>query len=296
MRPEAPTFDSRNHRRIPPYTPAGSGGGGSLDGTGVANNYARWTDADSLEARTPAQVLADIGAAASAHNHDSDYAAISHNHNASAINAGSLGDARVAESNVTQHQSALSITESQISDLGSYALDSHNHSGVYAPLSHSHSEYAQIYHFQVEDDGTTGQTTTSTSTDLAGMWAAAAAAQTGFSWNGTTGELTVTAASSVVEFDINIHTHQTAANRHELHVRLLEQPDGGSYSTIKEASSYTSRNGTQDEGQTIINGFKIFNVAANTKYKVQVFDIGVAGVVGAANVAGQSYISAKRYV
>jgi len=33
-----------------------------------------------------------------------------------------LVDARVAESNVTQHEAALSITESQISDLGNYAL------------------------------------------------------------------------------------------------------------------------------------------------------------------------------
>jgi hypothetical protein len=31
-----------------------------------------------------------------------------------------MADARVAESNVTQHEAALSITESQISDLGDY--------------------------------------------------------------------------------------------------------------------------------------------------------------------------------
>lgn len=40
----------------------------------------------------------------------------------------------IAESQVTQHQAALSITESQISDLGSYSLTSHNHTGVYQPL------------------------------------------------------------------------------------------------------------------------------------------------------------------
>lgn len=40
---------------------------------------------------------------------------------ASAISSGTFADARVAESNVTQHQAALSITESQISDLGTYA-------------------------------------------------------------------------------------------------------------------------------------------------------------------------------
>jgi hypothetical protein len=39
---------------------------------------------------------------------------------ASQIASGTLADARIAASNVTQHQAALSITESQISDLGSY--------------------------------------------------------------------------------------------------------------------------------------------------------------------------------
>lgn len=37
--------------------------------------------------------------------------------NASSLTAGTLADGRVAESNVTQHESALTITESQISDL-----------------------------------------------------------------------------------------------------------------------------------------------------------------------------------
>jgi hypothetical protein len=36
------------------------------------------------------------------------------------IQSGTFADARIAESNVTQHQAALSITESQISDLQSY--------------------------------------------------------------------------------------------------------------------------------------------------------------------------------
>lgn len=47
-------------------------------------------------------------------------AASSHSHAASDITSGTFADARIAESNVTQHQAALSITESQISDFGSY--------------------------------------------------------------------------------------------------------------------------------------------------------------------------------
>jgi|GEM_PF-2790547 len=39
---------------------------------------------------------------------------------AAALSTGVLADARVQESNVTQHEAALSITESQISDLGTY--------------------------------------------------------------------------------------------------------------------------------------------------------------------------------
>ena len=44
----------------------------------------------------------------------------SHTHAASQITSGTLADARVAETNVTQHEGALTVTESQISDLGDY--------------------------------------------------------------------------------------------------------------------------------------------------------------------------------
>lgn len=43
---------------------------------------------------------------------------------ASQVTGGSFADARISESSVTQHQAALSITESQISDLQNYALQS----------------------------------------------------------------------------------------------------------------------------------------------------------------------------
>jgi len=46
---------------------------------------------------------------------------------AASLLTGLIADARVAQSNVTQHQAALAITESQISDLGSYAASSHTH-------------------------------------------------------------------------------------------------------------------------------------------------------------------------
>ena len=39
----------------------------------------------------------------------------------SAVTTGTFADARISESSVTQHEAALSVTESQISDLGTYA-------------------------------------------------------------------------------------------------------------------------------------------------------------------------------
>ena len=53
-------------------------------------------DGSNLTLATPAQALAAIGAAAA-----------SHNHNTSEITAGTMADARIAASNITQHQTAI---------------------------------------------------------------------------------------------------------------------------------------------------------------------------------------------
>lgn len=55
------------------------------------------------------QTLAEAGVAATGHTHA-----------ASDIISGTFANARISESSVTQHEDALTITESQISDLGSY--------------------------------------------------------------------------------------------------------------------------------------------------------------------------------
>ena len=47
----------------------------------------------------------------------------SHTHAAADVTSGTFADGRIAQSNVTQHQAALSITESQVSDLGAYLTD-----------------------------------------------------------------------------------------------------------------------------------------------------------------------------
>lgn len=55
--------------------------------------------------------LAELGASA-----------VGHVHATSDITSGTFADARIAESNVTQHEAALTVTESQISDLQGYVL------------------------------------------------------------------------------------------------------------------------------------------------------------------------------
>ncbi len=100
-------------------TPAGSGDVSKV-GTPADEEYAKWTGDGTIEGVSKATVLADIGAAADTHNHDASYATVSHGHAASEVASGTFADARVAQSNVTQHQAALSITESQISDLNAF--------------------------------------------------------------------------------------------------------------------------------------------------------------------------------
>ena len=143
--------------------------------------------------------------------------------------------------------------------------------------------------FQVEDDGTTGQLTTGSAAVLSGMWTTPSLTDSDFSWNGTTGVLTVNTAGTV-EFDIKVTTHNNANNRHELHVQLVKN---GSTVLVEDAQ-YASRNNTQDEGSVYLPGFK--NTAAvNDTYELRVFNIGVAATVGASNVAGMTYLSAKLY-
>lgn len=76
----------------------------TVSGTPLATNYARWVDANTLEARTAVQVLSDIAAAAAVHTHAT-----------SDVTSGTFADARIAASNVTQHEAALTILTSQLS-------------------------------------------------------------------------------------------------------------------------------------------------------------------------------------
>lgn len=177
--------------------------------------------------------------------------------------------------------SDASVTKANVEAVLTGEISSHTHAGGGGGTT--------ITFFQVEDDGSTGQITTGTAADLAGMWGAPSLTDSDFSWNGTTGILTVNTAGTV-EFDIKVTSWNNANNRHELHLQLYKN---GSTVLVEDAQ-YASRNNTQDEGSTYICGFKD-TAAVNDTYRVRVSDIGVAATIGAANVAGMSYISAKLY-
>lgn len=143
-----------------------------------------------------------------------------------------------------------------------------------------------ITFFQVTDDGTNTQLTTGSATVLSGIWDTPEITNADFSFS--SGVLTVNSAGTI-ELDIIVHSWNNANNRHELHVILDKNS-----SEVMEASTYTSRNNTQDEGSVIIPGYKS-EVTAGDTFRLRVFDIGVAASIGGSTIAGQTYISAKLY-
>ena len=146
--------------------------------------------------------------------------------------------------------------------------------------------------FQVKDDGTTGQITNGTATDISGVWDDPQITAQEFNFDNVSGELTVL-ADGMLDITVVIHTWNNANNRHELHIILLKD-DGGGFQPIDHSSTYTSRNNTQDEGNAAIPN-ALVAVTNGDKFKVQMFDIGSPATMGHANVAGQSRITAKLY-
>ncbi|MEM8882402.1 MAG: hypothetical protein AAGC82_17580 [Pseudomonadota bacterium] len=141
---------------------------------------------------------------------------------------------------------------------------------------------AMLY-LMVQDDGATGQTTTGTAADLAGMWAAATPADTGLAWGGPAGELTVT-TDGTMTLSAMIGVNNASGSDHELHLELQEDTGGG-YSTIFETKSPVVADGSN--GWAMIPGFVRAVTSGNT-YKLRVYDTGGAGTIG---TGPQSYVS-----
>ena len=146
-----------------------------------------------------------------------------------------------------------------------------------------------IRFFQVQDDGSTGQLTTGTPTDLAGMWDTPSINTGDFSWNGTTGVLTVN-ADGIIEVEGNVTGYNEANNRNELKVQLYKN---GS-TVLVEDSQYASRNNTQRVGSAYVHGFKDSCTSGDT-YRLRVYDAGVGVTIGASQIAGDTYLGAKLY-
>ena len=146
--------------------------------------------------------------------------------------------------------------------------------------------------FMVQDNAGAGQLTTGSFVDLAGIWGTPSVTNSDFTFNGTTGVLTFN-ATGTAELNISVHSWNDQNNRHEMHVQLYCDTTGA-FAEKVEASTYTSRNNTQDEGGVIIPGF-LLSVTAGDECKLRVLDIGSAATIGETNTANQTYISAKLY-
>lgn len=114
--------------------------GGTGIGSYTTGNYIRAQGASTLEQRTPAQLLSDIGAAAAVHTHIiaditglqtaiDGKAATVHTHATADIVSGTFADARIAASNVTQHNGVIAPTWTNVSGKPS----------TFTPATHTHA-------------------------------------------------------------------------------------------------------------------------------------------------------------
>lgn len=129
--------------------------------------------------RTAEQILSDIGAAAVSHTHTiaqvtnlqstlDGKAASSHNHAAGDINSGTFNIARIP----------TGTTGSTV------ALGNHNHSGVYAPVSHSHA-VADVTGLQGALDGKAATSHNHTLDSLSNVTISSNSSGELLAWNGT---------------------------------------------------------------------------------------------------------------
>lgn len=82
-----------------------------------------WPNINAAVNFTPTEGNYLVGVTSAIQTQIDGKSATSHTHPTSDIVSGTMADARIAESNVTQHEAALTVTESQVSDLGTYLSD-----------------------------------------------------------------------------------------------------------------------------------------------------------------------------
>ena len=165
-----------------------------------------------------------------------------------------------------------------------------NFSGSYNDLTDTPTvSGTTVEFFQTSDDGTTGQVTTSSFAVVSNVWTTPSLIDTPFSFNNASGLLTVN-KEGVIEFDTKLVTYNDLNNRHELHIQIQKNN-----STVLTADAqYSSRNNAQRIGGAYIMGFKDSCQVGDT-YRLRTKKVGVAATIGASQVAGMSYFSAKLY-
>ena len=151
------------------------------------------------------------------------------------------------------------------------------------------SSGSTITFFQVQDDGVAGQLTTGVSVALTGIWDTPTLTDSDFTWDGSTGLLTVN-ADGILEFDVQATSWNNSNNRHELHLEINQN----GANLLVESSNYASRNNTHREGTSAISGFKVA-VSSGDTFTFNVYDVGLPATVGHPNVHKGTYISCKLY-
>tara|TARA_R110002074_G_scaffold342272_1_gene512817 strand:- start:308 stop:1498 length:1191 start_codon:yes stop_codon:yes gene_type:complete len=146
----------------------------------------------------------------------------------------------------------------------------------------------EISFFQVQDDGTTGQSTTTNYATVVGIWDTPSLTDADFTFNSTTGQLLVSKAGNI-EFDCKIVSYNVGNTRHELYIEL--QKNG---TTIVADAQYASRNNTQRVGGAYIMGFKD-TCSSGDIYILRTKHVSAPATIGVNTAAKMTYMSAKLY-
>ena len=145
-----------------------------------------------------------------------------------------------------------------------------------------------ISFFQVQDDGTTGQTVGNAYLNVQGLWDTPTLTDSDFTFDATTGQLTTNAAG-IIEIDTQMLAYSSLNNRVQLMVEI--QKNG---TTMVSDSNYATRNVTQRTGSVSIHGFKDA-CSIGDIYKIRVKRVGQSVSLGTVDAALGSYFSAKLY-